>query len=401
MGLLDAMDSPDMAMAMGLLGAGGYSRMPVSTGQGIAQGYGAYQQAKQQQQAQQQSKEMFDIQKQQHQMQLAQAQRSQAEQAAAKANLTQYVAQMPDGPQKQQIVQAVQMGVPMTEVWKKINPEQKLETIFSQDGREQKAYMAPGMAPQMVGGAKAQPLHFANTGGAIQGLNPITGLPVGQGIATQASPDARLSAGTVMRGQNMTDSRARDLLAQGGKAPAGYRFTPTGDMEAIPGGPADMKAQALAGNKAAGAADVGQAVAILRNAYDRLESGGGITNTQNNPLQNMGAALSSSSVGQAFGKAVGSENQSARNDVAMTRPALLAALMKATGMSAKQMDSNAELKLWMATATDPTLDVGANRRALDNIERKYLGAGAVSAAPQQNDLQSAAMAELARRRGGR
>ena len=44
MGLLDAMDSPDMAMAMGLLGAGGYSRMPVSTGQGIAQGYGAYQQ---------------------------------------------------------------------------------------------------------------------------------------------------------------------------------------------------------------------------------------------------------------------------------------------------------------------------------------------------------------------
>lgn len=129
MGLLDAMDSPDMAMAMGLLGAGGYSRMPVSTGQGIAQGYGAYQQAKQQQQAQQQSKEMFDIQKQQHQMQLSQAQRSQAEQAAAKANLTQYVAQMPDGPQKQQIVQAVQMGVPMTEVWKNLNPKQEAYTL--------------------------------------------------------------------------------------------------------------------------------------------------------------------------------------------------------------------------------------------------------------------------------
>lgn len=129
MGLLDAMDSPDMAMAMGLLGAGGYSRMPVSTGQGIAQGYGAYQQAKQQQQAQQQSKEMFDIQKQQHQMQLAQAQRSQAEQAAAKANLTQYVAQMPDGPQKQQIVQAVQMGVPMKDVWDKLNPKQEAYTL--------------------------------------------------------------------------------------------------------------------------------------------------------------------------------------------------------------------------------------------------------------------------------
>lgn len=125
MGLLDAMDSPDMAMAMGLLGSGGYSRMPISTGQGLAAGYGAYQDAKKQQQVQQQSREMFDIQKQQHQMQLAQAQRSQAEQAAAKANLTQYVAQMPDGPQKQQIVQAVNMGVPMKDVWDKLNPKQE------------------------------------------------------------------------------------------------------------------------------------------------------------------------------------------------------------------------------------------------------------------------------------
>ena len=400
MGLLDNTDDPTMALAMGLLGAGGYSRMPVSTGQGMAAGYGAYQQAKHQQQEMGMRSEMFGLQKQQHQMQLDQMKRAQTEHDTAKANLQSYVSQMPDGPQKQQIVQAVQMGVPMTEVWKKLNPEAKYESSFDAQGREVKGWVTPGSFTQ-VGGAKAQPLHFANTGGAIQGIDPMTGLPVGRGIATQASPDARLSAGTAIRGQNMTDSRARDLLAQGGKPPSGYRFTSTGDMEAIPGGPADMKAQALAGNKAAGAADVGQAVATLRNAYDRLESGGGITSTQNNPLQNMGAALSSSGVGQSFGKMVGSENQSARNDVAMTRPALLAALMKATGMSAKQMDSNAELKLWMATATDPSLDVGANRRALDNIERKYLGAGAVSVAPQSNDLQSAAMAELARRRGGR
>ena len=45
--------------------------------------------------------------------------------------------------------------------------------------------------------------------------------------------------------------------------------------------------------------------------------------------------------------------------------------MKATGMSAKQMDSNAELKLYLATATDPTLDVASNKRALDMIETLY------------------------------
>ena len=37
------------------------------------------------------------------------------------------------------------------------------------------------------------------------------------------------------------------------------------------------------------------------------------------------------------------------------------------------MDSNVELKLWLSTATDPTLDVQSNRRALDKIEMKYLG----------------------------
>jgi len=116
-------------------------------------------------------------------------------------------------------------------------------------------------------------------------------------------------------------------------------------------------------------------LATLRDAYNRLEKGGGITSTEKSGLENVGSALSSSALGQAAGKLTGSQNQSVRNDIAMSRPALLAALMKATGMSAKQMDSNAELKLWLSTATDPTLDVESNRRALDNIEKRYLGGG--------------------------
>jgi hypothetical protein len=186
-------------------------------------------------------------------------------------------------------------------------------------------------------------------------------------------------------------------LGQGGKAPAGYRYLPDGSMEAIPGGPADVKAQALAGNKAAGAADVDSAIATLRDAYGRLEAGGGITSTNKGAIGNTAAALSSSGLGQVVGKTLGTANQSARNDIAMTRPALLAALMKATGMSAKQMDSNAELKLWMATATDPTLDVESNRRALDAIERKYIGGGqsAPTQAPAKPTTLSGADAQAA------
>lgn len=182
--------------------------------------------------------------------------------------------------------------------------------------------------------------------------------------------------------------RMQQELTQGRSAPPGYRFTQDGNMEPIPGGPADLKSQGIAQQKAAGATDVDMAVGTLRDAYDRLQKGGGITSTANNPLENLAAAASSSGVGQMVGKALGTQNQSARNDIAMTRPALLAALMKATGMSAKQMDSNAELKLWMTTATDPTLDVEANRRALAKIEQKYIGGGVQPAQSQLGGVPS-------------
>ena len=177
---------------------------------------------------------------------------------------------------------------------------------------------------------------------------------------------------------------AASRQAQGNKPPAGYRWTPNGDQEVIPGGPADVKAQAVAQRQADGASDVDVALGTLRDAYDRLEKGGGITSTNKGSAANAAASVASSGIGQAAGKLFGTNNQSARNDIAMARPALLAALMKATGMSAKQMDSNAELKLWLTTATDPTLDVESNRKALENIEKKYMKTGARPPPPPGN-----------------
>lgn len=157
----------------------------------------------------------------------------------------------------------------------------------------------------------------------------------------------------------------------GVKAPSGYRFKANGDLEQIPGGPADQKSQ----QRLEGGGTVDGVVASLRDAYDQLDKSGGITNPKQGVSKNLIAGLSSSGAGQFVGKLLGSENQSMRNTIAQQRPLLLQAIMKATGMSAKQMDSNAELKLYLATATDPTLDVSANRRALDMIEQLY-GSGA-------------------------
>jgi len=189
----------------------------------------------------------------------------------------------------------------------------------------------------------------------------------------KAQAEAQDAMGVPVGGGSV-QPRARALERTYGKPQPGYRWAENGTLEAIPGGPADQKAQ----QKAAGATDVDIALTTLRDAYDRLETGGGITSTTKGPIDNLTAAVQSSGIGQAAGKAFGTDNQSARNDIAMSRPALLAALMKATGMNAKQMDSNAELKLWLTTATDPTLDVQSNRRALDNIEKKYLGGNTIS-----------------------
>ena len=123
---------------------------------------------------------------------------------------------------------------------------------------------------------------------------------------------------------------------------------------------------------------------LLRDNYQQLDQAGGITNPAAGPLQNVGAYASSSGLGQATGKLFGTKNQSLRNEIAQTRPRLLSAIMSATGMSSRQLDSNAELKLWLSAATDPTLDVKANLAALDNIGRLY--GTTASEAPKDDPL---------------
>ncbi len=151
------------------------------------------------------------------------------------------------------------------------------------------------------------------------------------------------------------------------KAPMGYRFLPDGSLEPIKGGPADMKTQA----KVAGAGDVSTEIMKIKTSYDRLFQGGGITDPSLSKPQNLAAKASSSAVGQAVGSAFGTQNATERDKIAQSRPLLMGAIMKATGMSAKQIDSNAELKLWLATATDPNKSYEANMEALQNIENLY------------------------------
>jgi hypothetical protein len=109
----------------------------------------------------------------------------------------------------------------------------------------------------------------------------------------------------------------------------------------------------------------------LNNSYNALEQGGGITSTNQGALRNIGARIGTSGVGQALGGAVGTENQRQRQEIQQTRPLLLNLIKEATGMSAQQMNSNAEMQLYLQAATDPTLTVEANRSALANLDRMF------------------------------
>lgn len=123
--------------------------------------------------------------------------------------------------------------------------------------------------------------------------------------------------------------------------------------------------------KLKGAENFDTLIGGLRDAYTQLGKMGGITSTQQGPLSNLGAGIASSGIGQATGKMFGTEAQSIRNRIAQSRPLLLNAIKEATGMSAKQMDSNAELKMYLAAATDPTLDLQTNLNALDQLYTLY------------------------------
>lgn len=165
----------------------------------------------------------------------------------------------------------------------------------------------------------------------------------------------------------------RQILSQG-RIPVGYVMKADGTLEPLVGGPADIKRQ----QQLSGASDFDTQIMNLRDKYTKLDAMGGIVNPDKSTISNIIAGAESSGVGQIIGQKVGTQAQSIRNEIAQARPLLLQSIKQATGMSSKQMDSNAELKMYLSAATDPNLDIKANLAALDNME-KLFGSGKLQA----------------------
>jgi hypothetical protein len=201
------------------------------------------------------------------------------------------VMRLPDNQIKQGAVQALQV---MTQNgW--LTPEQAEQSLMeleSMDPAQVREKAQFGMTSVLS--AKDQLLKGQTTdlGGQVsyETFDPVTGKVTRTGVGNKTlTPEAILTderarsegeknRGVTIRGQNMTDARAReqnDYNRTQGRAPAGYRFNSQGNLEAIPGGPADKaknptEAQGKAALFSSRAAESDKIISDLEGKYSPL-----------------------------------------------------------------------------------------------------------------------------------
>jgi hypothetical protein len=124
----------------------------------------------------------------------------------------------------------------------------------------------------------------------------------------------------------------------------------------------------------------------IRDAFEYLEEAGGAIKTDGGVVNNTINRVMSSDPGQIVGQALGTRSQKARDDIAMLRPLLIQEIRQATGMSARAMDSNVELKFYLSAATDPTRNIDSNYAAIEHLDKVFgLGIGIKARNPSSAD----------------
>jgi hypothetical protein len=116
---------------------------------------------------------------------------------------------------------------------------------------------------------------------------------------------------------------------------------------------------------------VGDVATQMGNSYLKLFESGGIKSTTRGAAANLAASSQSSMLGQIGGSILGTENQSERDFIKSQRPILVQGIVKATGMTASQINSNVELKNLLDAATDPDKGYETNAKNLNLINKRF------------------------------
>jgi len=177
---------------------------------------------------------------------------------------------------------------------------------------------------------------------------------------------------------NKLQERMADLREQGLKDSKMFRDAQF-QLQKMLAEPKLAAAQEKVEQKAEAKTQLTDIVSDLATKYKNLRDMGAIVTSTDEGLGvgNIGAKLGSTAIGQAVGSAFGTKAQTERESIEQTRPLLLNLIKNATGMSAQQMNSNAEMQLYLNAATNPKLSYEANMDALRQLDRLF-GIGTVA-----------------------
>jgi hypothetical protein len=109
----------------------------------------------------------------------------------------------------------------------------------------------------------------------------------------------------------------------------------------------------------------------MKDAYNTLDSHNSIQNPEKSIQENLEAGVSSSGVGQYLSNKLGTYTASARNRIDSSRSTLVPAVMKASGLTGSQINSEAELRQFLKSLTDPTNDIKSVREQLKTLDKLY------------------------------
>lgn len=140
----------------------------------------------------------------------------------------------------------------------------------------------------------------------------------------------------------------------------------------------------------------------ISGLYDKLQQGGAAVSSDNSMAKNAINYLASTSspdgmfsflpAGQTVGKMLGTPAQSIRNEINSALPLLLLDLKNATGMTAKQLDSDKDVAFIKQALTSPNLDYESVKNSLRNLSRKF-GVGSLGGGAPNTDVPAAPMDE--------
>ena len=147
---------------------------------------------------------------------------------------------------------------------------------------------------------------------------------------------------------------ATPAAAEGRPTPAGTEGTPAQRQRA--------QAQSVAQQQ------LSQELQTVIGYYDQLNKIGAMTSPGRSTVENVIASARASGLGQAAERAVATQAQTLRDNIANARLRIFNHVKNATGASASQMNSNVEFTTWLNALTSPGQSIETVRETLKQLD---------------------------------